>query len=636
MKRLLIANRGEIARRIARTAKAMGIDSVAVYAAGDAASPLLDETDWAVALAGRTAAETYLNIEALLDAAARSGADAVHPGYGFLSERAAFARAVLDAGLTWVGPPPDVIDAMGDKRNAKRTMTAAGVPVLPTLEAGQVRFPVIVKAAAGGGGKGMRIVTTENELPDALAAAQREAEAAFGDPTVFLERFVPEARHVEIQILADQHGQVIHCFERECSIQRRHQKVIEEAPSPAVDDDLRDRMGAAAVAGAKAVGYVGAGTVEFMLEPSGEFWFLEVNTRLQVEHPVTEAITRRDLVREQLLIAQGRPLSFGQADLTITGHAVEARLYAEDPEAGFLPATGTLVDWAPEPGVRWDSGVEAGSVIGVEWDPLLAKAIAHAPTRAEAAGRLAGALARSRVRGVTTNRDFLVATLRHPDFLAGETTTEFIARSQPRLRWEPDEAQLADAATAAALAAQHQAREAASVLRSLPTGWRVSVMPPQRRCFGDVTVEYQARRDGTFDVTACDRRRSVRFEDHGGGWVTLEMEGRRLRAHVLQAGNTVWVQTSDGDLELHEVPRFPEPEPEAVAGALAAPMPGKVLAVEVAQGDAVEQGQLLVIVEAMKMEHRVTAPHAGTVVNVRVRAGDQVTGGDLLVVLEEQ
>ncbi len=646
MNRLLIANRGEIARRVARAAAAMGIESVAVYAESDAASPLINETDRDVALTGGTAAETYLNIGALIDAAARSGADAVHPGYGFLSERAAFARAVIDAGLTWVGPPPEVIDAMGDKLNAKLMMGAAGVPVLPSVEldadtatAGDLQFPVLVKAAAGGGGKGMRVVASEAELADAVAAARREAQAAFGDPTVFVERYLTTARHVEIQILADQYGQVVHCFERECSIQRRHQKVIEEAPSPAVDDDLRDRMGAAAVAAAKAVGYVGAGTVEFVLEPSGDFWFLEVNTRLQVEHPVTEAVTGLDLVREQLLVAEGRPLSVSQADLAVSGHAVEARLYAEDPAAGFLPATGTLVDWAPaaDPPVRWDSGVEAGSVIGVEWDPLLAKVIAHAPTRDEAAGRLALALARTRVRGVTTNRDFLVAALRHPDFLAGETTTAFIERSRPALRWVPDKGRLRDAAIAASLAAQHHAREAAPVLRNLPTGWRVSVMPPQRRAYRhedtELTVAYQARRDGAFDVTVGDWSGLVRVAEVADHRISLDMEGRRLTAHVLGDKGRVWVQTSDGDVSLHEMPRFPEPETEAVAGALVAPMPGKVLAVEVQAGDAVEEGQLLVIVEAMKMEHRVTAPHKGEVGEVRVRAGDQVTGGDLLIVL---
>ncbi len=436
---LLIANRGEIARRIIRTASAMGITTVAAYAEGDSGAPYVAEADRAVALPGRSAAQTYLNIDALLAAAAAAGADAVHPGYGFLSERAAFARAVTAAGLTWVGPPPEAIEVMGDKLAAKRLMADVGVPVLPSWEVtgdalpglGGVALPLIVKAAAGGGGKGMRVVAEQGELAEAVAAARRESAAAFGDPTVFLERYVAQARHVEIQILADTRGGAVHCFERECSIQRRHQKIIEESPSPAVGAELRDRMGAAALAAAKAVGYSGAGTVEFILEPSGDFWFLEMNTRLQVEHPVTEAVTGIDLVREQLLVAQSLPLSVTQSGLALDGHAIEARLYAEDPAAGFLPATGTLLDWAPAaaPRCRWDSGVERGSVVGVEFDPMLAKVIAHAPTRDEAALRLALALERSRIRGVTTNRDFLVAALRHPEFLAGHTTTDFIERN---------------------------------------------------------------------------------------------------------------------------------------------------------------------------------------------------------------
>ncbi|HET7523387.1 MAG TPA: biotin carboxylase N-terminal domain-containing protein, partial [Acidimicrobiales bacterium] len=481
--RLLIANRGEIARRVARTARSMGIETVAVYSDPDASSPFVSEATAAVPLRGRTAAETYLNIDALITAARTSGADAVHPGYGFLSERAAFAQAVQAAGLTWVGPPPNVIDIMGDKMAAKRLMSGAGVPVLPTWQPDDpdITFPVLVKAAAGGGGKGMRVVGAPGELPEAVAAARREAQAAFGDGTVFLERYLTQARHVEIQILADAHGNAIHCFERECSIQRRHQKVIEESPSPALDDSLRERMGQAALAAAKAVGYVNAGTVEFVVEPTGDFWFLEVNTRLQVEHPVTEEVTGLDLVREQLLVADGSPLSVEQADLTIRGHAIEARLYAEDPAAGFLPATGRLVDWAPavDPPVRWDSGVETGVEIGVEFDPMLAKVVAHAPTRLEAARRLALALDRSRIRGVTTNRDFLVAVLRHPRFLAGDTTTAFIDDSGVALSRSLSPGEVRTAAMAAALSARAGATRARKVLRSIPAGWRNSVMPPE-------------------------------------------------------------------------------------------------------------------------------------------------------------
>jgi acyl-CoA carboxylase subunit alpha len=697
---LLIANRGEIARRIAAAAAAMGITSVAVYADGDAGEPFVTDADRAIPLPGRTAAETYLNIDALLHAAADAGADAVHPGYGFLAERAAFARAVTGAGLTWVGPPADVIEALGDKLAAKKMMSAAGVPVLPSWEVtGDARpvphdfpMPVLVKAAAGGGGKGMRVVPVAAELGEAVAAAGREAAAAFGDPRVFVEPYIAGARHVEIQVLADARGGVVHCFERECSIQRRYQKIIEESPSPALDAALRDRMCAVALAAAKAAGYLGAGTVEFVLAPSGEFWFLEVNTRLQVEHPVTEAVTGLDLVREQLLVAQGLPLSVTQAGLAVSGHAIEARLYAEDPAAGFLPTTGTLLDWHPaaDPPCRWDSGVDRGSTVGVEFDPMLAKVIAHAPTRREAALRLALALERSRIRGVTTNRDFLVATLRHPRFLAGNTTTAFIEQTGVAAARQRPAGDVRIAAVAAALAGQAAARDATPVLRTLPSGWRNSVMPPERAGYrhqaGTLEVSYRSRRDGRFAVevtgtglaedaapggpageaaggepaspetvpgdTAGGERASPaarpgnaagrdaarmtvtvhRAED---GWIDLADGRRRHRLHVLRDGDRVWVQGPAGDVPLTAVPRFPAAEPEQVAGGLIAPMPGTVLAVHVRPGDAVAAGQLMMIVEAMKMEHRITAPRAGVVGDVRARRGDQVSGGDLLAVIAE-
>ena len=666
--KLLVANRGEIARRIARTASLMGIKTVAVYADSDADAPFVKEADFAVPLAGRTAAETYLNIDALLGAAEQAGVDAVHPGYGFLSERAAFASAVIDAGLTWVGPPPEVIEVMGDKLAAKRLMAEAGLPVLPTwdVDAPDVRFPVLVKAAAGGGGKGMRIVKSPDSLKEDVEAARREAEGAFGDPTVFLERYVTDARHVEIQVLADAHGNAVHCFERECSIQRRHQKIIEESPSPALDSELRDRMGAAALAAAKAVGYRNAGTVEFVVEPGGDFWFLEVNTRLQVEHPVTEAVTGLDLVREQLLVSSGHPLSFDQSDLSIEGHAIEARLYAEDPATGFLPQTGTILDWEPagDPAVRWDSGVEKPSNVGVEFDPMLAKVIAHAPTRTEAARRLALALERSRIRGITTNRDFLVAALRSDSFLAGDTTTtSFIERSGVALRREVSTEELRIATVAAALADREETLASRPVLRTFPPGWRNTPMPPETRTYEhageDLTVSYRTNRDGTLDVDG----RTVTVHSTHGGWVefgvvdgwggdhpgpvlgTTDQAARpprprprsRHRVHVFKAGADVWVQGPDGDVRLTSRPRFPEAErAAAVPGGLTAPMPGKVIAVNVRFGDSVQEGDLLMIVEAMKMEHRVLAPHAGAVGEVRAHVGDQVNGGDLLVVIEEQ
>jgi propionyl-CoA carboxylase alpha chain len=649
IRRLLVANRGEIARRIMRTATSMGISTVAVYAPSDAASPHVAEADVAVALTGQGATGTYLDIDQLLGAARRSGADAVHPGYGFLSERAAFATAVIDAGLTWVGPPPGAIAAMGDKLAAKEHMAAAGVPVLkshrvldgalPEVPAGD--YPVLVKASAGGGGKGMRVVTDPAGLADAVAAAQRQAAAAFGDPTVFVERYLSPARHVEVQVLADAHGAVVHVFERECSIQRRHQKIIEEAPSPAVGPALRAAITAAALDAARAVGYRSAGTVEFVVDERGGFWFLEVNTRLQVEHPVTEAVTGLDLVREQLRVAEGHPLSFTQDDLRLDGHAIEARLYAEDPAAGFLPSTGTLVDWRPPetPAVRVDSGVETGSVVGVEWDPMLAKVVAHAPTRTEAALALALALERFAVRGVTTNRDYLVAVLRSPEYLAGDTTTSFVdAVDLPRRR-RPTGAEAELAAVAAALAGRQHRLAAQRVLTTLPAGWRNAPMPPQRASYrpvpdgAEIEVTWASLRDGLVSVTAGATAGTARVAAWDGRTLDLVLDGVTHRLDVLLAGDRAWVRSDRGDVALAVAPRFAGPAVEEVAGTLSAPMPGRVLTVHVAAGDTVAAGEPLVVVEAMKMEHRVTAPAGGTVVDVYVAPGDQVAAGDALVVL---
>ncbi|MGN6694670.1 MAG: acetyl-CoA carboxylase biotin carboxylase subunit, partial [Aquihabitans sp.] len=497
---VLVANRGEIARRIIRTARSMGMRTVAVYVEADAQAPYVTEADGAMRIATR-----YLDGDAILAAALASGADAIHPGYGFLSENAAFARAVTAAGLTWVGPAPEVIEAMGDKITAKKAAVEAGVPTLPSTEdpaaAGDVGYPLLVKASAGGGGKGMRIVERAEDLDEALAAAQREALSGFGDDRVFLERYVASSRHVEIQILGDQHGTVVHLGERECSIQRRHQKVIEESPSPVVDEAMRAAMGEAALGLARAIGYTSTGTVEFLVDDATrEFFFLEVNTRLQVEHPVTEEVTGIDLVREQFRVAAGEPLEPATAEARFTGHAIEARLYAEDPAAGFLPAIGTVAAWAPadEPAVRWDSGVELGSVVGVDFDPMLAKVVAHAPTRAEAAGRLALALSRLHLGGVTTNRDFLVATLRTPEFLAGDTTTDFIERVGVPLSREPNPVEHARIAAAAALWLQERNRRAATVLRTMPSGWRNTRLPAQtvglRWGEAETIVRYRARR----------------------------------------------------------------------------------------------------------------------------------------------
>jgi propionyl-CoA carboxylase alpha chain len=649
--RLLIANRGEIARRILRTAHEMGIGTVAVFAEGDAHAPYVREADTAIALGGRTPTETYLNIEKILDACRRTGADAVHPGYGFLSENARFAEAVTAAGLIWVGPSPAAIRAMGDKLAAKRLMHAANVPTLPAQEiragddartaAKAVGFPALIKAAAGGGGRGMRIVHAPDELDDAIASARREAKSAFGDDTVFIERYLAESRHIEIQILGDAHGNLVHCFERECSIQRRHQKIIEEAPSSAVGAGLRARMGEAAVAAGRAIGYSSAGTVEFLVD-GGEFWFLEVNTRLQVEHPVTEEITGLDLVREQLRIAEGETLGYSQDDLTIDGHAIEARVYAEDPGNDFLPAPGHVAIWEPSRAARarFDSGVESGSEIGTDFDPMLAKVIVHAPTRREAAARLARVLETTRIHGITTNRDFLVATLRTPEFIRGETTTHFIQRVDPPRVRTVGQQELLDAVTCIAMEAQARRRAEAAVLRTLPSGWRNSVMPPQLVRFrhGEIecTVTYARQRDGAFVVRVADAEQRVRVHLAGAGRVDVDIDGRRVGASVERRGDLWFVHSSHGDLEILELPRFPLPGAAEFQGGLKAPMPGKVLVVHVRQGEAVQKGQVLLILEAMKMEHRIAAPVAGTVEAVQVEANQQVANGQVLIVLKEE
>lgn len=661
--RLLVANRGEIARRIFRSAREMGIATVAVYADGDADAPFVAEADVGVALDGRSSAETYLDIEKVLTAAARTGADAVHPGYGFLSENADFARAVAEAGLVWVGPSPDAIAAMGDKLSAKALMREAKVPTLQAVEldegadlaaaAAEVGFPALVKAAAGGGGRGMRVVESESELADAVEGARREAEAAFGDGTVFLERWLESSRHVEIQILGDLHGNLVHCFERECSIQRRHQKIIEEAPSPVVSEDLRARMGEAAVAAGRAIGYSSAGTVEFLVEQPADgstptdFWFLEVNTRLQVEHPVTEEITGLDLVREQLRIAQGEELGFNQDDLAIEGHAIEARLYAEDPANDFLPQTGRVERWQPAPGMnaRFDSGIESGSDVGIEFDPMLAKVIVGASSRREAALRLARVLETTRVQGIRTNRDFLVATLRSPEFLSGDTTTDFIERVNPPGQRSPSAAEVVAAGLSVAMAAQHDRRQAARVHPTITSGWRNTVMPYERIEFetpdGDaLRIQYRIQRDGRFDARASvgendASSHTVELRRRTADGVEVVIDGRRLRATVTADGDRWLVHGPQGDVELRELPRFPVAGLEAVAGGLTAPMPGKVISTHVAVGDRVESGQLLLVLEAMKMEHRVTAPEPGTVSEFRVGEGEQVGNGELLVVIDE-
>ena len=658
--RVLVANRGEIARRIFAACRSRGIATVAVHSDPDAAAPFVTAADEAVPLGGTTAAESYLDIDAVLDAAVRTGADAVHPGYGFLAENATFATRVEEAGLVWIGPPPEAIEAMGSKVRARKLMEAAGVPIVPGRELGdddlaaaaeEVGYPLLVKASAGGGGKGMRPVAGPAELAEAIAGARREAEAAFGDPTVFLERHLQRPRHIEIQVLADAAG-TVSLGERECSVQRRHQKVLEEAPSVAVDEALREQLGAAAVAAAEAVGYAGAGTVEFLLDESGEFFFLEMNTRLQVEHPVTEMVLGIDLVAEQLRIAAGEPMSEAAREPSIDGHAIEVRLYAEDAAAGFLPQTGTverirIADAAPfaapaggaRAPLRVDSGVEAGTVVGPEYDPMLAKLICWAPDRRTAAARLAAALAGAEIDGLVTNRDFLARLLRSGPFAAGETDTGLLDRepglAEPLVGPTSSPGYLA----AAALAAMAERRDEARVLGFVPPGFRNNFSEPQRVAFAtaageEVEVSYALRRGGAEIAVAGAPLEGVHVHGLTPDEVDLELAGVRRRYRVRRRGHVHHVNGPDGQLDLRELPRYPGAEGALAEGALVAPMPGRVIRLAVTEGAAVEAGSVVAVLEAMKMEHELLAPAAGTVAAVHVAEGDQVDAGAALAVID--
>ncbi|TVP62786.1 MAG: ATP-grasp domain-containing protein [Nitriliruptor sp.] len=764
---VLIANRGEIAVRIARTCRSMGIRTIGVASDVDAAALHVEVCDEVVRLAGSAPADTYLDAAALVEAAVRTGADAVHPGFGFLAEDPSFARAVVAAGLTWIGPSPEVIAAMGDKLEAKRRLAEAGVPLVPGEElpaepndedlraaAARIGLPVIVKAAAGGGGKGMRAVHHLDDLTDAVAAARREAAGAFGDDRVFLERLIARPRHVEVQIVGDVHGTVRHLHERECSVQRRHQKVVEECPSPGIDEEVRAVLTAAAVAAAAALGYTSAGTVEFVVDEdvlarrrAGEavaadeaVAFLEVNTRLQVEHPVTEEVVRLrdaatgqltpiDLVRWQLLLAGGWRLPGRQEDLVASGHAIEVRLYAEDVPAGYLPATGTLTAFGPPelPGIRIETGVRAGDTVTTHYDPMLAKVIATAPTRAEAASRLAAALRTTPLLGVTTNRDLLVAVLEDPAFLAGDTTTAYLtersevlaAAGRPGIEYVE---------VAVAFAAVHRAvlaRAAAPVLSSLPAAFSNSGVLWDQEAFevvgardgsggdgsagvevvggdgsagvevvggdasagdgstgggadgaggdgsagggaddaerhrpgGDqreaapaLTVRLRPSRDGRLHAQVLRevprshldvegevvRELAVHVHRAGADHLDVEVDGRQRRVAIHRDGDGRLQVGLPGRLpvQLRAVGRFPVRQAAVAEGARLAPMPGVVVTVPVAEGEVVAAGAVLVTLEAMKMEHRITAAHAGRVTEVAVEPGQQVVADEVLVVVE--
>jgi len=661
MSRVLVANRGEIARRVFATCHRTGLASVAVFSDADARSPHVSDADVAVRLPGHAPAETYLRGDRIVAAALAAGADAVHPGYGFLSENAEFARSVQDAGLTWVGPPPASIEQMGSKVEAKKLMAAAGVPVLAELDPAAVTaadLPVLVKASAGGGGRGMRVVRDLADLDGQLAAARREAQSAFGDPTVFCERYLETGRHIEVQVLADRMGTVWAVGERECSIQRRHQKVVEEAPSPLVEavPGMRERLFEAARLAATAIGYEGAGTVEFLATgtgadgQAGEFFFLEMNTRLQVEHPVTECTAGLDLVDLQFHIAAGGRLD--PEPPPVQGHSIEARLYAEDPARGWQPQSGTVHRLAlpttpaefavlRETGVRLDSGVVDGTEVGVHYDPMLAKVVSRAPTRAVAARLLAAALASAEVHGVRTNRDLLVNVLRHPAFLAGDTDTAFFDRYGLDALSAPlaDRQAEAVSALAAALADAAYRRATASVNAGLPGGWRNLPSQPQVKTFtgdhGEHEVRYRLGRTGLDTVGFDTGFETVTLLDLRPDRVVLELDGLRREFRVARYADAVHVDSGLGPVRLREVPRFTDPSTQVAAGSLLAPMPGAVIRLGAEVGDTVTAGQPILWLDAMKMEHTITAPTSGVLTELNVTVGAQVAVGALLAVVTE-
>ena len=650
--RVLVANRGEIARRVFATCRRLGIGTVAVYTDPDAGSPHVAEAGVRVRLDNVTG---YLDAGQLIAAATASGADAVHPGYGFLSENAEFAAAVIDAGLTWIGPPVAAVQAMGSKIEAKKMMAAAGVPVLAELDPATVteaELPVLVKASAGGGGRGMRVVTELADLPAQVQAAQREAKSAFGDETVFCERYLPTGHHVEVQVMADEHGTVWAVGERECSIQRRHQKIIEEAPSPLVErvPGMRERLFEAARLAAGAIGYAGAGTVEFLADDSpdraGEFYFLEMNTRLQVENPVTELTTGLDLVELQLSVADGDRL--GAQPPATRGHSIEARIYAEDPARNWQPQAGQVHRFDVPgvarqfglfhgTGVRLDSGIVDSATVSIHYDPMLAKVISYAPTRRRAAQVLADALARGRLHGVRTNRDLLVNVLRHKDFLDGATDTAFFDNRLAELaRPLADDRAVRLSAVAAALADAAHNRATATVQAEIPSGWRNLVS-------GDQHKTYRHSADQEHRVSYRYTRAGVVLPGDDGVHVVSASPGEVVLAdanavatafEVSRYGTDVFVDSALGAVALSVVPRFPEPGSVVEKGSLLAPMPGAVIRLGAALGDTVTAGQPLVWLEAMKMEHTITAPSDGVLAQLDVSVGQQVEVGTVLARVE--
>ena len=646
--KILIANRGEIALRVMRTCRAMGISTVAVYSDPDAPAPHARFSDQAVHIGPAPSKESYLNVEKIIDAAKRTGADAIHPGYGFLSENPDFAEACEAAGITFIGPSSDAIRKMGLKNTARRMMFAAGVPIVPGYDGEDqcietlsknveaIGLPVLIKASAGGGGKGMRVIREALDLEAAIQSARREAAKGFGDATLLIEKYIENARHIEVQILGDHHGNLIHLFERECSIQRRHQKIIEESPSPAVSPELRKQICEAALTASRAIGYTNAGTVEFILAPSGEFYFIEVNTRLQVEHPVTEIITGVDLVKLQIEIAGGKPIEIAQEDVRQTGHAIEARVYAEDPANNFLPATGTILEWrAPSvSGVRIDDGVDAGSEVGIHYDPMLVKVIARGPDRETALRKLVYALTRFTMLGVQTNREFLIRALEHPKLQSGGYHTGFVDENLGELiSKKAGEEELFAAVAALYL---HKKRQMdAEVLPNIAPNYRnnPSRDPSIRlEIAGDgLEVSWRASTGDKFAVTCGDWQATLRLVSFARGRVQVSIDGLQQNFRIAEANDQLFLQCSDSTKVVTRLARYPRTLVASEHESAFAPMPGQVLKILVEVGQHVSTGDALVILEAMKMEQTLRASADGVVEAVHVKQGDVVAPGDRLV-----
>ena len=635
---LLIANRGEIACRIIKTAKEMGIRSIAVYVDADKDALFVEEADQSVRLEDGG----YLDGNQIINAAKEAGAQAIHPGYGFLSENASFARKVKKEGIVWVGPSANVISVMGDKLKAKDLAMKAEVPTLPMTskpaEAKNIGYPLLIKAAAGGGGKGMRIVNSQKDLKESIISAQREAKNGFNDERIFIERYVEKSRHIEIQILGDKAGNVIHLGERECSIQRRHQKIIEESPSPRISKEIRNKMGEAAVKLAKMIKYESAGTVEFLFDDkTKEFWFLEVNTRLQVEHPVTEEVTGIDLVSEQLKIARGESIKFTQEEVEWNGWSIEARLYAEDPDNDFLPAIGTLIAFEQDEtaDARWDTGVTSGTKVGTDFDPMLAKVISYASNRTDAAMKLAKALESAHIGGVKTNRDFLINCLKSNAYIDGDTTTDFIERVNPDRKLILSDDQLDHVLAIAALWIQQKNRDESHVSKFMPSGWTNGRLPNRRNIFeyegNEYIVEYKQNRNGNF-IFSSNKSATVNSVDSNG--IDMSFDNKRHYSKVTLSKNKILIHMPYGDVMLDIKPRFVIPGMEVTAGGLVAPMPGKVIDVKVKKGKKVKAGDTLVILEAMKMEHSIKASEDGTVSELLISLNDQVENGALLMIVK--